>query len=128
MIRHSAVYFTIVALFLVSLPSGCSFMFVKGPPSNHAEVASFECSDSNAWPALDAIWAGLNGLGAVSAAGDDNNPDHDQIVAVGLTWLAISGISAIYGFSKVSQCSEAKRQRDKRYYAPASASSSPPGS
>jgi hypothetical protein len=103
-------------IFTVSLHSGCSFLFVNGPPADHAQVASFHCSESNAWPVVDMIWAGLNGLGAVSAAGDDTNPDQDQIVGVGLAWLAVSGISAIYGFSKVSQCNDAKRLRDERYY------------
>lgn len=109
----------------MSLHSGCSFLFVKGPPANHAEVASFDCSEGNAWPVIDTIWAGLNGLGAASAAGDDENPDQGQIVAVGLAWLAVSGISAIYGFSKVSACSDAKRLRDERYYPPRMAAPAP---
>jgi len=107
-------------IFTVVFQSGCSFLFVHGPPANHAELASFECSDSNAWPVVDAIWAGLNGLGAASAAGDDANPDQGQIVAVGVTWLVVSGISAIYGFGKVAACHDAKRQRA---FAPAEAPS-----
>jgi hypothetical protein len=103
-------------IFAVSVHSGCSALFVSGPPANHAQMATFECSESNAWPVIDAIWAGLNGIGAASAAGDDTNPNQAQIVAVGLSWLAVSGISAIYGFSKVSQCHDAKRQRDERFY------------
>jgi len=96
--------------------SGCSFAFVNGPPEHHAEMATFECTESNAWPVLDAIWAGLNGLGAASAAGDNQNPNQGQIIAVGLGWLALSGISAITGFSKVSACNDAKRKRDERYF------------
>lgn len=119
-------------IFAVLLQSGCSFMFVKGPPAKHAEKASFECSESNAVPVIDAIWAALNGLGAASAANDDQLMNRDQVVKVGLTWLAVSGISAIYGFSKVSRCKDAKRLRDERYERyeserkPASASVSAP--
>jgi hypothetical protein len=102
-------------VFALTLQSGCSFLFVKGPPAHHAEMATFDCSESNAWPVVDAVWAALNGLGAASAAGDDQNPQQDQIVAVGIAWLAVSGISAIYGFSKVSECNDAKRQRDERF-------------
>jgi hypothetical protein len=98
----------------VLLHSGCSLLFVKGPPAEHAQMVTFECSDSKALPVLDTIWAGLNGLGAASAANDNQNPDQGQIIAVGLAWLAVSGISAIYGFSKVSACSDAKQQRDER--------------
>jgi hypothetical protein len=104
----------------MAFQSGCSALFVHGPPANHAELASFECSDSNAWPVVDTIWAGLNGLGAASAAGDDANPDQDQIVLVGVTWLVISGASAIYGFSKVAACHDARGQR---VFAPAEAPS-----
>jgi type IV secretory pathway VirB10-like protein len=97
------------------LHSGCSFLFVKGPPANHAEVASFDCSDSNAWPVVDLLWAGLNGLGAASAAGDQEIENRDQVVGVGVAWLVVSGISAIYGFNKVSQCNDAKRKRNQQY-------------
>jgi hypothetical protein len=90
-------------------------MFVKGPPAKHAEKASFECSESNAAPVIDAIWAALNGIGAASAASNDQLMNREQVMTVGLTWLAVSGISAIYGFSKVSQCNDAKRLRDGRY-------------
>ncbi|HEY6174272.1 MAG TPA: hypothetical protein VIX73_07500 [Kofleriaceae bacterium] len=100
----------------ITLQAGCSFLFVKGPPATHAEMPTFECSDSNAWPVLDAIWAGLNGLGAATAVSDNMNPNQGQIEAVGVAWLVVSGISAIYGFGKVSECNEAKRKRDERYF------------
>jgi len=101
---------------LVSLQSGCSFLFVHGPPSNHAELASFDCSESNGWPIFDVIWAGLNGLGAATAGdtpemtsngGTSTGPSQDEVVAVGVTWLVVSGISAIYGFS--SRCASSSR-------------------
>jgi len=118
--RHSAICLLISSLLLAPLP-GCSFLFVHGPPENHAALTTFQCSESNAWPVLDGIWSLLNGLGALTAAGDDNNPDQGQIVAVGLSWFVVSGISAIYGFSKVSDCNKARQQRDERYAYP------PPG-
>jgi len=104
----------IAMIVTLSLQSGCSFLFVKGPPANHAKLASVDCSDSNAWPVLDTIWAGLNGLGAVTAAGDATTPNQGQVIGVGLAWLAVSGISAIYGFSQVSACSDARRQHDEQ--------------
>jgi hypothetical protein len=98
----------------LSLQPACSFMLVKGPPDNHPDLQTFECTDSYTWPVLDTIWAGLNGIGAASALGDRENPDRDQIVGVGMSWLVLSGIAAIYGFSKASTCSDAKRLRDAR--------------
>jgi hypothetical protein len=97
------------------LQSGCSFLFVNGPPADHAGLVTFECSGSRAWPTFDLIWAALNGIGAASAAEDEANPDRGQIITVGLVWLAVSGVSAAYGFSKVSECEKAKRARDERY-------------
>jgi hypothetical protein len=116
--------------FALVLHSGCSFLFVKGPPVDHAGLATFECSDSKAWPTFDLIWAALNGIGAASAAEDETNPDRGQIITVGLVWLAVSGVASVYGFSKVSECEQAKRARDDRYgrgvAGPAPAPSPPP--
>ena len=106
---------------IVSLQSGCSFLFVHGPPSNHAQLASFDCSESNGWPIFDVIWAGLNGLGAATAGntpdmtgngGTSTGPSQGEVVAVGVTWLVVSGVSAIYGFSKTSECRDAKQRRE----------------
>lgn len=112
---HLATRSLIGAMILTMLlGSGCSLLFVHGPPEDHATLARFDCTESNAVPVLDVIWAGLNGLGAASV--DGANPQHDQIVGVGVAWLVVSGISAVYGFTKVSHCNDAKRQRDQRYY------------
>ncbi|HEX4423252.1 MAG TPA: hypothetical protein VH165_35320 [Kofleriaceae bacterium] len=109
----------------VSLHPGCSFLFVSGPPADHARRASFDCSESNAVPVLDTIWAGLNALGAISATGDGTNPNQGEIVAVGVGWLVVSGISAIYGYSQVSQCKKAKQEREDRYANSVSPDSTP---
>jgi hypothetical protein len=101
-------------IFAAILGTGCSFLFVNGPPRDHERRASFTCTESNAWPVVDAIWAGLNGIGAASAANDEMNPDKDQIIAVGVGWLLVSGISAVYGFGKVSDCKTATGHRDER--------------
>jgi hypothetical protein len=123
----------LIAIMMVALlfHSGCSFLFVKGPPEQHAQMSSFDCSESNAWPVIDTIWAGLNGLGAISASNDSTTPSpgqpsHSQVVAVGVSWLVVSGISAIYGFSKVSTCNDARRQREERYQRAAGVSGAPP--
>jgi hypothetical protein len=105
-----------VMMIAALLPTGCSFLFVHGPPSNHAQAPQFDCSDGVGWPVVDVIWAGLNGIGAASAANDGSmieNPD--QVVAVGVAWLVVSGISAIYGFAKTSECRDAKHLRDEQY-------------
>lgn len=114
-----AILSIIVAVALV-FHAGCSYLFVSGPPANHAQLAVFDCTESNTLPVLDLIWAGLNGLGAASALSESEqmNSNRDQVITVGALWLAVSGTAAIYGFSKVSDCKSARRQRDERYYPP----------
>ena len=97
--------------------AGCSFVFSKGPPDDYKEVSHFDCSGYTA-PVLDTIWAALNGLGALNAAGasgrewKQQNQSYDQstVVGVGLMWLAISGASAIYGYHNASACEDAKEE------------------
>jgi len=93
---------------------GCSFMFVKGPPKEPmAQKSYFQCSEGNGWPIFDTVWAALNGIGALSAAGssEEENPDRGQIIAVGAAWLVLSGASAIYGFGRTSACRKAKQKQ-----------------
>jgi hypothetical protein len=120
-------------IFALMLHSGCSFLFVKGPPDNHAQMATFDCSESRAWPVFDTVWAALNGLGAVSAASGPPMPqqnqqqgaDRDTVMAVGFTWLVVSGASAIFGYNQVGACNKAKRERDERYFGQGVASPTP---
>ena len=84
------------ALFLAAVAtSGCSAIFTKGPPLDHAYNSRFDCSTSYAPPILDTIWAGLNGAGAAIAMSKSDaewertqTNDRAATIAVGLTWLA----------------------------------------
>lgn len=117
---------SVLTLALVVQSSGCSFMFVHGPPEHHAEMPTFDCSDGAGWPVFDVIWAALNGIGAASAAGSEEmnemneGASRGQVIGVGLAWLVISGASAIYGFGKVGECRNAKQQLAERNYNPGS--------
>jgi hypothetical protein len=97
--------------------SGCSFIFSDGPPANHRQLPYFDCSTSYAPPVLDTIWAGLNGLGALTALASSSEEweqrqtsDRSTVIVVGLSWLALSGASAMYGYNKVGECKPAKEQ------------------
>jgi hypothetical protein len=108
---------SVVILVALSSHSGCSYLFVSGPPANHVVSPYFDCTDTNALPGLDLIWAALNGVGAVLALSDSDKmiDNRDQVIAVGSLWAVVSGTSAIYGFSKVAACKQAKLQRDQRF-------------
>jgi hypothetical protein len=106
-----------VVIVLTAAPSaGCSFLFVNGPPTGHEQLPYFSCTQSNTMPVLDAIWAGLNGLGAAVALSADESTlqDRNQTVAVGAAWLVVSGLSARTGFRRTNQCRAATMQLVQR--------------
>ncbi len=102
------------ALLLALAVSGCSFIFVRGPPSDRPQSAAVDCTSSVVAPVLDLIWAGLNGTGAVQAMATDQaawdantTTSRGAVIGVGLAWLVISGASAIYGFKTTDACRQA---------------------
>lgn len=103
-----------VLALVVAMQQGCSYLFVSGPPKDHETKVYVDCTDSNGWPIVDSIWAGLNGLGAAAAIGDSETENRGQVILVGLVWLAVSGGAAIYGFDRVSQCKSAKAKGMER--------------
>jgi len=97
------------------LLTGCGFVFSKGPPTGHEQMESFTCTESNAGPILDIVWAGLNVLGAATVASDPTMYDNpDQIVVGGLAWGVFSSFSAASGFNKSKQCRRALQQLAER--------------
>jgi hypothetical protein len=91
---------------------GCSFIFVRPPPSEHEQLAYFDCESGDAAPAVDVTNAVVDGLLAGIALVD--NPDtYENERNPGLaTGLAIGGVvyaaSAVYGFINTSKCESAK--------------------
>ena len=109
----------LVPLIILTLfTSGCSFLFSKGPkPDEYDDMGNIDCSGYTA-PVLDAIWAGLNAIGAMQAAAatdetwkrDQPEYDRSTVMTSGFLWLAISGTSAIYGLSNASACERARAE------------------
>jgi hypothetical protein len=123
-----------VALVTSVSTGGCSFIFSEGPPVQHQRLPYFDCSTSYAPPVLDTIWGGLNGIGALVALGqtdaewnrNNGNNNRSAVVGIGLGWLALSGASALYGYSKVGACHAAKEQLMLRLSRPSAPPSWPP--
>ena len=106
---------TLVLALVPLLASGCGFLISQGPPTGHEQMAAFSCTESNAGPTIDVVWASLNVLGALAAASDGaayENPD--QIVVVGLGWGVVSSLSAASGFRKSKECRHALQQLAQR--------------
>lgn len=111
--RHHLGFGLLIAVLLST--SGCSFLFVKGPPDvpedDYGSLSYFTCTEENTWPILDAIWAGLNGLGAIAAMGsteEELGQDPQQTMVVGFAWLGVSGVASYTGFQKTADCRRAK--------------------
>ncbi|MDP8999666.1 MAG: hypothetical protein M3O46_06100, partial [Myxococcota bacterium] len=70
--------FAIVRLFSTAILalecSGCSFLFVKGPPSEPENSRLIECTSSRVAPAFDALFGGLEVIrtGVAVAASDSS--------------------------------------------------------
>jgi hypothetical protein len=109
------------ALLLSTVLSGCSFLFVDGPPSSHKQLPYFECSSGKGWPTVDLVYGGLVGIESIalfSASSDFSSSSSDvksmAAVAAGEAVLFIA--SAVYGYGKTSDCREAKDELMKRLY------------
>ena len=97
------------------LLSGCGFLISKGPPTGHEQMLSFSCTESNAGPTIDIVWAALNVLGAAAAASQPDAYDNaGQIVAVGIGWGVVSSFSAASGYKKSKECRQALQQLAQR--------------
>ncbi len=107
---------TVALLVLLPMTTGaCGFLFSHAPPEGYEQMDYFSCTEGNVGPALDIVWASLNLVGAMMAASNpDTYENSDQIIAVGLSWAIVSGISAGVGFSKSKKCRAAKRQLAER--------------
>jgi hypothetical protein len=101
--------------FLLSVvaTSGCSLLFVDGPPPERARQQSIKCTDSNFWPVVDVLWAGFQvGRTAFAVSRDDSyykdNPlSRESDIALGIAFLGLHTVSSVVGFRAVSQCNEA---------------------
>src|SRR6185436_14023199 len=107
---------SVLMLGLISLLlSGCGFLISKGPPTGHEQMLSFSCTESNAGPTIDIVWAALNVLGAAAAASEpDAYENAGQIVAVGIGWGVLSSFSAASGYKKSKECRHALQQLAQR--------------
>jgi hypothetical protein len=113
----------IAALAIVT--SGCSFLFVSGPPANHQQVPYFDCSTSNWAPIVDTVVAALQVANVVVAAKDSDQQWHDMYcqpndttcnapfsrgaaVPAYIGFAALAGASLFYGYTRVARCKSAK--------------------
>jgi hypothetical protein len=106
--------------------TGCSFVFVDGPPAEHAKMPYFDCTSTYGLPVADGF-IGLSGvLGAGQALGQskqayaDKNGGASRNAAAGID-IALAGVlaaSAVYGIVQTERCDRAKEDLRARIFAP----------
>lgn len=108
-------------LSIAALPlSGCSFLFVDGPPDHPERVSrqsELRCTTSKAAPIIDTVIAGYQVIrtGAAVAASDstyDGAPiSRGADIGLGLGFMALFGASAAYGYVVTGDCKDAKARQ-----------------
>jgi hypothetical protein len=106
---------------VLALLSGCSFVFVSGPPPQHEQLPYFSCTESRVAPVLDTIFAVLQGANFILASSStdeqwaDNfngDPPISRASSIPLyavaTLLGIGG--AYYGYTRTAACRDARAQ------------------
>jgi hypothetical protein len=110
------------ALLLSTVLSGCSFLFVDGPPSSHKQLPYFECTSGKGWPTVDLVYGGLVGVESIalfsakSSLDSSSSSNLTAVAAVAAAEAALFISSAVYGYGKASDCREAKDELMNRLY------------
>jgi hypothetical protein len=87
--------------------SGCSWIFVQPLPPRYERGGRTDCTTNRAAPVIDTILTLTNVGSAVYVAGQDNVTNKGPSVTAGLLVGAMWFASAIYGYSKTSECEDA---------------------
>jgi hypothetical protein len=110
-----------IALTLAISVTGCSFAFVSGPPANHRQLPAFSCTESRVVPVLDTIWTVLQTTNLIAAAASSDqqwsdlfngNPPLSRGAAIPLYAVvaALGAAGMYYGYTRTSECREAKEE------------------
>lgn len=94
------------------LATGCSFIFVRPPPSNAEKLGYFDCVSNGAAPATDVTNAVVDGLIVASSLEANETGVAAGAGVVGAMYAA----SAIYGLVMTSRCGREKERLATRLH------------
>jgi len=109
--------------------SGCSWIFVQPLPPTYARRGRVDCTTNRAAPVVDTILTLTNVGSAIYVAGQDNVTNKGSSVTLGLLVGAMWLSSAIYGYTKTSECEDALAEDEPAPYKrpPVRMRAAPPG-
>jgi hypothetical protein len=108
-----------VALIAALLLDGCALMMTQQAPPNHETLTSFECDTSYGPAIADTFWT--LGFAAFATAiqtqrdefGETPLPWGPYIAGI-LVWTGLFGTSAFLGYSRATECQNAKERLEAR--------------
>jgi hypothetical protein len=98
---------------LLGQATGCSILFVKGPPPEDERGRIVHCTESNVAPLIDMMIASYQtvriafALSASDADYRNSQLSRSDDVAIGASLLALFAASSIIGFHQTSACRDA---------------------
>jgi hypothetical protein len=118
-----------IALTLAISVTGCSFAFVSGPPADHRQLPAFSCSESRVVPVLDTIWTALQTTNLITAAVSSDKSWNDlyggnaplsrgAAIPLYAVFVALGAAGMYYGYTRTSECREAKAEAAGRAMQP----------
>jgi hypothetical protein len=96
-----------LALVALSSTAGCSWIFTQPLRDDRSPSDYPVCSTNPAPPVIDSAIFALNAGTTIYTAVQDNVSQKALRVSVGATAAALWLLSAIYGYSKISECTAA---------------------
>jgi hypothetical protein len=126
MSRNGGLALALCASAAMATTSGCSLLFVDGPPDNAKKLRSFNCTTSNSLPTTDVVIGSIAVLDAIGIATESSTySTSGSTVAPAIGAAAVAAAfatSAAVGYGRTSACRDATAELMTRLYPPA-----PPG-
>jgi len=118
-----------IALTLAVSVTGCSFALVSGPPAQHRQMPAFDCTESRLGPVLDTVWTVLQTGNLILSATRTDQQWNDQFggnppfsrsasIPIYAVLAALGGAGMYFGYSRTSECREAKAEAMSRSMQP----------
>lgn len=107
---------TVVALLLaaLSLTSGCSWVLIQSMPEDYQNREYVDCTTNTTAPVVDTIFMLLNVGSTVYLDRQDDVPNRNAALGVGVLAAALWGVSAVYGYVETAECAAYRRDRQPR--------------
>jgi hypothetical protein len=117
-VRRRATPASLVSLLTSMSPLGCSLLFVRPLQSDYGTRDTARCTTDRLAPIVDTIFTATNLASVVYVAGENNVTNKGTAITLGVVDATLWLSSAIYGYSKTSECLEAQEETETPFRYP----------